>query len=110
MSNPHKGRTGLDRIVRAMGYSLDGLKIAYHGESAFRQEIWLAAVLLPAAFWLGRSGLICTGCCAEASGAAIKTLNKIVIRKSESRLREIMSALLDTKFGALCNVKPDNGK
>ncbi len=55
MSNPYKGRTGLDRIVRAMGYSLDGLKIAYHGESAFRQEIWLAAVLLPAAFWLGRS-------------------------------------------------------
>src|SRR3989442_6482290 len=55
MSNPYKGRTGLDRIVRAMGYSLDGLRIAYHGESAFRQEIWLAVVLLPAAFWLGRS-------------------------------------------------------
>ena len=55
MTNPFKGRTGLDRVVRATGYSLAGLKTAYHGESAFRQEAWIAVVLLPAAFWLGRS-------------------------------------------------------
>lgn len=55
MSNPFKGRTGLDRVVRATGYSIAGLQIAYRGESAFRQEAWLAAVLLPAAFWLGRT-------------------------------------------------------
>ena len=55
MTNPYKGRTGLDRIVRALGYSLDGLRIAYRGESAFRQEFWMAVVLLPAAFWLGRT-------------------------------------------------------
>jgi diacylglycerol kinase (ATP) len=55
MSNPHKGRTGLDRIVRATGYSLEGLRVAFQGESAFRQEVGLAVVLLPAAFWLGRS-------------------------------------------------------
>ena len=55
MSNPFKGRTGLDRVLRATGYSLAGLKTAYHGESAFRQETWFAAVMLPAAFWVGRS-------------------------------------------------------
>jgi len=55
MSNPHKGRTGLSRIVHAFGYSLNGLATAYAGESAFRQECWLAVALLPAAFWLGRS-------------------------------------------------------
>lgn len=55
MSNPYKGRTGLDRVIRAAGYSMDGLKIAYRGESAFRQEVWAAMLLLPAAFWLGRS-------------------------------------------------------
>ncbi len=55
MTNPYKGRTGLDRIVRAAGYSMDGLALAYRGESAFRQETWAAVVLLPAAFWLGRS-------------------------------------------------------
>ncbi|HSV70228.1 MAG TPA: diacylglycerol kinase [Methylibium sp.] len=54
MTNPYKGRTGLDRIVRAAGYSMDGLALAYRGESAFRQETWAAVVLLPAAFWLGR--------------------------------------------------------
>lgn len=54
MSNPHKGRTGLERIARATGYSIEGLQAAYRGESAFRQEFWLAAVLLPASFWLGR--------------------------------------------------------
>jgi len=55
MSNPYKGRTGIERIVRATGYSVAGLAAAYRGESAFRQEFWLAALMLPAAFWLGRN-------------------------------------------------------
>ena len=54
MTNPHKGRTGLDRIIRATGYSFAGLSTAYRGESAFRQEFWLAVVLVPLAFWIGR--------------------------------------------------------
>ncbi len=57
MSNAFKGRTGLDRVIRATGHSLDGLKTAYLGESAFRQEVWLAAILVPAAFWIGRNWL-----------------------------------------------------
>ncbi len=55
MTNPHKGRTGLDRIVRATGYSVEGLVSAYRGESAFRQEFWLSVIMLPSALWLGRS-------------------------------------------------------
>lgn len=55
MSNPHKGRTGLDRIVRAWGYSIQGLRTAVLRESAFRQEGALALVMVPAAFWLGRT-------------------------------------------------------
>ena len=54
MTNPHKGRTGLDRIWHAAGYSWQGLRQAWHGESAFRQEAVLAAALIPAAFALGR--------------------------------------------------------
>ncbi len=53
-SNPFKGRRGVDRMIRAAGYSAQGLAAAYRGESAFRQEIWLAVVMLPLAFWLGR--------------------------------------------------------
>jgi diacylglycerol kinase (ATP) len=37
MNNPHKGRTGLSRIVHATGYSVQGLAPRRH-ESAFRQE------------------------------------------------------------------------
>lgn len=55
MNNPHKGRTGISRIVHAAGYSVAGLRGAYRSESAFRQEFWLAVMLLPGAFWLGRN-------------------------------------------------------
>jgi len=55
MTNPFKGRTGLDRVIHATGYSLAGLATAYRGESAFRQETWLAVVLVPAALWVGRN-------------------------------------------------------
>ncbi|MBK1614769.1 diacylglycerol kinase [Rubrivivax gelatinosus] len=53
-SNPHKGRTGLERIRRAAGYSAAGLAAAFRGESAFRQEVFAATLMLPAAFWIGR--------------------------------------------------------
>ena len=55
MSNPHKGRTGIDRVIRATGYSAQGMHAAYQHERAFRQELWLAAAMLPLAFWVGRT-------------------------------------------------------
>lgn len=54
MTHPLKGRTGLTRIVRAIGYSAAGLRAAYRHENAFRQEVWLCTVALPAAFWVGQ--------------------------------------------------------
>lgn len=55
MNNPHKMRTGIDRVWHAFGYSMQGLSAALRFESAFRQEAAIAAVMLPAAFWLGRN-------------------------------------------------------
>jgi diacylglycerol kinase (ATP) len=55
MTDPHSVRTGFARLVRATGYSIDGFAAAYRGESAFRQEVWAAAVLLPLALWVGHS-------------------------------------------------------
>ncbi|MCW7541497.1 diacylglycerol kinase [Aquabacterium sp. A7-Y] len=52
--HPQKRRTGLARLLHATRYSIEGLVAAY-GESAFRLETRLAAVMLPLAFWLGRS-------------------------------------------------------
>ncbi len=47
-----KGAKGIVRIWRAMWYSLDGLKCAAKGEAAFRQELALAVILVPAALVL----------------------------------------------------------
>lgn len=52
MISPHKGKTGLRRILNAFGYSLAGLRAAYKHEDAFRQEIHLAILLIPLALWL----------------------------------------------------------
>lgn len=52
--NPQKLRTGLNRVWHATGYSLAGLRAGW-GETAFRQEAIAAFVLLPLAFWLGRT-------------------------------------------------------
>lgn len=53
-SNPQKARKGLSRILHAAGYSLQGLMAGW-GETAFRQEVLVAIVLLPLAFVLGQN-------------------------------------------------------
>jgi diacylglycerol kinase (ATP) len=51
-TNAQKSRSGLQRMLHAFYYSLDGLKTGW-GETAFRQEAMAAMVMLPLAFWLG---------------------------------------------------------
>lgn len=61
--SPFKGKTGLRRVWNAFNYSLAGLRAAYLCEDAFRQEVWLAFLLIPTALllpvpWLGRGLMI----------------------------------------------------
>jgi diacylglycerol kinase (ATP) len=49
-----KSRTGLLRVWHAFGYSLAGLRAGWR-ETAFRQEAMASLVMLPLAFWLGRT-------------------------------------------------------
>lgn len=61
--SPFKGKTGLRRVWNALHYSMSGLHAAYTCEDAFRQEVWLALVLIPISFvlpvpWIGRSAMI----------------------------------------------------
>lgn len=51
------GNTGLRRIIAATSFSLAGLTAAWRSEAAFRQELLLAIVLVPAGLWLGRSAV-----------------------------------------------------
>lgn len=52
---PKPGKTGIRRIIDAFGYSMKGFAAAWRFEAAFRQEVALGAVLVPAAFWLAQT-------------------------------------------------------
>ena len=54
--SPHKGKTGLKRVWNAVFYSIDGLRAAFRHEDAFRQEFFLAVVLIPAALFTPAAG------------------------------------------------------
>ncbi|MFT5789519.1 diacylglycerol kinase [Shewanella sp. Choline-02u-19] len=40
---------GIKRVIRATGFSMQGLKLAWKHEAAFRQELMLAIIMLPIA-------------------------------------------------------------
>src|SRR5271154_4476630 len=48
---------GLFRMFRALAYSWQGLKSAWREERAFREEVLLAVVVIPAGIYFGRNGL-----------------------------------------------------
>ena len=50
------GNTGIRRLIKASGYSLQGLAAAFRHETAFRQELAVTVLLLPLALWLGQTG------------------------------------------------------
>lgn len=55
--SPYKGKTGLRRLLNAVGYTWDGLRAAFKHEDAFRQEVFLALLLIPLALYLGETGV-----------------------------------------------------
>ena len=57
IESPYKGETGVRRVISATRNSFAGFAEALRCEDAFRQEVALAAVMLPLAIWLGRSGV-----------------------------------------------------
>jgi len=50
--SPFKGKTGVERLWNALGYSLQGMASAFRHEDAFRQECLLAVLLIPAALFI----------------------------------------------------------
>ena len=57
MDNPNKHRPGLTHVWHATGIALQGLRAAWQHEDAFRQEILVAAIAIPAALLLHASAL-----------------------------------------------------
>ncbi len=52
-----KGKKGIVRLFKALGYSRDGLASAWQNEAAFREETFLAVVTIPLALFLGDNGI-----------------------------------------------------
>ena len=51
------GNTGIRRVMRAAGYSMQGLSHAWRHEAAFRQEVGLTICMIPLGLWLGTSAI-----------------------------------------------------
>jgi len=49
--------SGARRVLLAFVNSCKGLRGAFAGEAAFRQEVALAAILVPLGFWLGETAI-----------------------------------------------------
>ena len=49
--------TGITRLLRAFGYSFHGFQHAWREEAAFRQEVGLAVLVVPAGLYFGHSGV-----------------------------------------------------
>lgn len=52
-----ENKANFQRVIRAAGYSMKGLKSAYIFEAAFRQEVWLSFFLIPLGFYLGNGAI-----------------------------------------------------
>jgi diacylglycerol kinase (ATP) len=48
---------GLRRIFNAFRFSVAGLRDCFRLEEAFRQEVYVLLVLVPAGLWLGANGI-----------------------------------------------------
>lgn len=57
IESPYKGETGVRRLVSATRNSIAGLAEALRCEDAFRQELILAAILVPLSLVLGQTGV-----------------------------------------------------
>ena len=47
----------MTRLVRALGYSFQGFRYTWLEEAAFRQEVLLALLVVPAGLFLGHTGV-----------------------------------------------------
>ena len=96
-------KKGIVRIYQAFFYSMAGFKATWRHEEAFRQEVLLTVVMIPAALWLGNDTfekVILIGCLllvllAELLNSAIEAVvDRIGSEKHElsGRAKDIGSA------------------
>ena len=96
-----KKKTGMVRIIKAVGYSLAGLKAAWISEQAFRQEMMASAILVPAGLVLGQTG-------AEKALLASSPMLVVAVELMNSGLEAIVDRM-GTDFHPLSKQAKDMG-
>ena len=56
MAAPENNK-GLKRIHNALFFSMHGFKACFKTEEAFRQEVYLAIIMIPLGLWLGKNAV-----------------------------------------------------
>jgi diacylglycerol kinase (ATP) len=85
-TSPFKGKTGLRRVLNAAGYSWAGLAAAFKHEDAFRQEVFLALLLIPLALVLGETGMARALMIAAVLGVLIVELLNSAVEAAVDRI------------------------
>lgn len=82
------GNTGIRRVILATRFSLQGFAYAIRNESAFRQELALALILVPLAFWLGRHP-------AEVAALVVPILIVLIVELLNSAIEATVDRISD---------------
>ena len=105
--------SGVNRIFKATHCSINGYKVAWQTESAFRQELSLAIILLPLSFFIAQSPIEWCALAAtlaltlivELLNSALETLaDRITLNYDESikRVKDLGSAAVTTALMLTC--------
>jgi len=96
---PKPGHSGIKRVWLSFGYARQGLKAAWMNEAAFRQEVVLCVVLIPAAFWLGRDlpeqALLIAVCLLALIVEAINSAIEAIVDRIGPELHELSGRAKD---------------
>lgn len=105
MTTNKPGRTGLSRILWATRYSWLGIKAAWRNEAAFRQELILMLIMLPAAFWLGQTAverlILITSCFLVVIVELINSAIEAVVDRIGSELHPLSGQAKDMGSAAV---------
>lgn len=95
------GEAGIRRIISATRYSLRGVAACWRNEAAFRQEVMLAVVLLPLAFYLGDTGV-------EIALMVLTTLLVMIVELLNSSIEAVVDRI-GPEYHALSGQAKDIG-
>ncbi len=83
-----KKHTGLKRIVNSVGFSIKGIRAALKHEAAFRQEMAVAVIAIPASFWVSENNL-------ERIAMITVTLMVLVVELLNSAVESVVDRISD---------------